>query len=220
METKNIDLSKLSSEELKKLLEKKEQEERNAYKKKKAEYEKNRDALVIGLFNSAKKLHEEMKSVKRMMITKLIGFKEYAKEYADIRSNSKGGFSLRSADGTKKVVYERNVKNEYDERAKEAETLIKEFLADKVRKRDEASYKLITGLMQKNLSGDYSPALIAKLLKHEDDFNDERWSKAMKLFKESYNEVEVSYSVSFYEKDGLGKDRHISLTFSSIPVEE
>ncbi len=213
------DLKSMSSEELKKLLAEKEKEERKEYQRKREKYEKRRNALVLNIHGKAVELHHEMKQVKSKMIKAILDFKREAEKYADIRKDSKGGFSLRSADGNKKIVYERNVRSEYDERAKEAEELIKDFLADKIKKKDLSSYKLISGLMQRNKAGDYSPALIAKLLKHENDFNDDRWSKAMELFKESYREVDVSYSVSFFEKDNMGKDRHISLTFSSIPIE-
>jgi hypothetical protein len=40
----------------------------------------------------------------------------------------------------------------------------------------------------------------------------------MKLFKESFNTRLISMNVSFFEKDGMDKDRLIGLTFSSLPV--
>lgn len=210
------DISKMSSKELEQLLKKKQKQEREEQKRKRKEYEAERNVIVAKMIGEAKDLQGVMIKAKKLFLESLEVFKMKAVEYADIRKNSKGGFSLRSTDGTQRVVYSRNTKFEYDERAGQAEVLIKEFLSDKVKKRDKESYELIVGLMSKNKQGDYSPALIAKLLKHENTFDDERWEKAIQLFKESYREVDVSYSVEFYEKDKTGKDKHISLTFASL----
>jgi len=217
METIAIkDVSQMSAKELQEVLKKKMQEEKADHEKKRKQYEADRNLLVAQMIGQAKELQQLMIGTKKSFMEAIETFQKKAMEYSDINSNSKGGFSLRSSDGSQKVVYERNVKNEYDERAKQAEELIKDFLSDTVKKKDKAIYELITGLMSKNNKGEYSTPLIAKLLKHENEFNDDRWIKAMQFFKESYNEVLISYSVSFYEKTEQGKDEHINLTFASL----
>jgi len=146
-------------------------------------------------------------------------FRELAKEYSDIRSNSKGGFSLRSADGNHKITLNHAAVNEWDERGNNAEQLILEFLKDTVKKRDLATYELITTLLTRNAkSGDFNPASINALLKIEDKFTDERWKRAMTLFKEAYILREVAWSISFFEKDALGKDRELPLSFAAVQV--
>ncbi len=206
----------MSSKELEVLLKKKQEQEKKENEKNKKNYEKYRDDFVSSVVGDAIKLQKELIAKKTKTITAILDFKERAEKYSDVSSKSKGGFGLRSADGTKKIVYNRNVKSEYDERAKQAEELIKEFLIDKVKKKDKATFELIVSLMQKNKKGEYSTSLVSKLLKHENGYNDDRWSKAMTLFKESYNEVEISYSISFYTKDEQGKDQHINLNYSSL----
>lgn len=213
-----IDLSQISTEELEKILLKKQEEQKRKQQKAKEEYEFERDIIVNDLVEAAKLLQQHMITVKQAMMEKILYLKSKAEAYGGINKKSKGGFSVRNADNSMKVVYERNVKNEYDERAQVAEDLIKEFLSDTVKKRDKTSYELITGLLEENKKGDYSPALISKLLKFETTYDDERWKKACKLFKEAYNEVGVSYSVSLYEKNEFDKDELISLTFASLPV--
>jgi hypothetical protein len=214
----NLDLNKLSAEELEQLLAKKRDQQRREAEKKKAEYEASRHDLVVNLAKRAKELSEQLQVFKDMSIKALEGFRQEAQRYGDIRSNSKGGFSLRDASGKYKVSYERNTISEYDERADLAEDLLRDFLGDMIKKRDAKAYEIITGLLERGKAGDYNPAAIAALLKMEDKYTDERWQKAMKLFKESFNTRLISMNVSFFEKDGMDKDRLIGLTFSSLPV--
>lgn len=214
----NIDLSKLSAQELEALLAKKREEDKKDYERRKELYEMKRDIIVNELVTTAKQLHLEMSEFKNFAIQQLEEFRLEAMEYGDIRKNSKGGFSLRNTDGDNKVMYERNTLAEYDERADMAEELLRDFLADMVKKRDAKAYELVTGLLERGKSGKFNPAAIAALLKMEDKYSDERWVKAMKLFKEAYNNRLIAMNVSFYTKDQMGKDTAIPLTFASLQI--
>lgn len=213
-----LDLSKLSNEELAAELAKREGQKKAAAIRLKEVYEHDRNELVEFLVASAKSLHTEMVVFKNIAIEALEAFYDKAKAYGEVRSNSKGGFGLRSSDGLHRVVLERNTKVEYDERANLAEKLIREFLADMVKKRDQKAYEIITQLLQRGKDGNFNPAAVAALIKWEDSYDDERWAKAMQLFKESHNIIVIGMNVSFYRKNGEDKDEAISLTFSSIPV--
>lgn len=217
---KDKKVSDLTSEELKELMAWREKQDQEEKKRQRQYYEEERDRLVDGMVREALELNARMATFKQRVITKLEEFRKLAKQYGDIRSNSKGGFSLRRSDGEMMVVYERNVKSYYDERADLARDLIMEFLRDMVKKHDKNAYEFIIDLMQKNVKGDFNPVMIAKLVKHEDRYSDERWKKAIGLFKEAYQQNEISMSVSFYEKDAQSKDQHISLSLPSIPIEE
>lgn len=213
-----LDLSKLSNEDLAAELTKREGQKKAQLTKLKEVYEYDRNELVEFLLAGATGLHNEMVVFKNIAIEELESFYEKAKAYGDVRSNSKGGFGIRSNDGLHRVVLERNTKVEYDERANLAEKLIREFLSDMVKKRDQRAYEIITILLQRGKDGNFNPASVAALLKWEDSFEDERWQQAMKLFKESHNIIEIGMNVSFYRKNNEDKDEAISLTFSSIPV--
>lgn len=215
-----IDLSQIPAAELEAALEEKRSQERSEYAKKKEAYESERNKMVERLVSVAQALHGDMRMFKQKTITELENFAERAHAYGDIRQHSKGGFSLRNEAGDMKVMYERNVVSEYDERADMAEELLRDFLGDMVKKADTKAYEIITGLLQRGSKGDFNPAAIAALIKMEDKFQDERWVNAMKLFKESYNSRLVAMNVSFYIKDAMGKDDAIKLTFASIPVDE
>ena len=195
------------------LLEKQEKEE---YAAKKKAYEEYRDKMVAELVAEAKLHQAQLINFKVKVMSKLEKFKEKALEYGDIRSHSKGGFSLRTTDQTKMLVFERNSKPEYDERADMAEALIKNFLQDMVRVKDAQTFRTIEALMSRNSKGDFSTSSIASLLKIKDNYDDSRWIKAMKLFEESYRNRIISNSAGFYEKDENGKDEAIKLTFASL----
>lgn len=195
---------------------KKEKEEKLA---KKEAYEKKRDEFVYSMVKRAIVLHNEMKYFKKYCLEELEKMREEANDYGDIRSNSKGGFSLRHRETQEMVSLDRNSVPEYDERAAMAEGLIKEFIEDKVKKKDMQTYRTIMALLERNKQGDLTPSRVASLLKVRDNYDDERWKKAMELFEESFRIREISYSVSFFTKDNMGKDKAIALTFASIPVD-
>jgi len=210
-------LKQLSDEELESLIADRRKARKEQDRLARESYESLRDEMVKDLSHKAMKLHEQMVALKKEALTRLEEFRNTAREYGDIRSNSKGGFSLRTTDQSLMMTYDRNTKSEYDERATLAESLLKEFLEDKVKTRDKKAYRTIVSLLTRNRkTGQYNPVSINSLLSIEDNYDDERWIRAMKLFKESYNNIFISMSVSFYRKDDQDKDQLIPLTFASL----
>ena len=209
-------LENLSSADLEKLLAEKKKQEKEQRQKLKLEYEAKRDAMVSKMVALAIEQHKKLKEFKEQAMAQVEEFRELTKTYGDIKSNSKGGFGLRTKDQKYMMVLDRNTKPEYDERAGMAEQLLKEFLEDKVKKHDLKVYRTISALMERNKKGDYTPARIASLLKIKDNYDDHRWTKAMELFEESFQNRTVSMSLSFYMKDETGKDQLISLSFPSL----
>jgi len=214
-----IDLSNLSAADLEAALKEKRDQERREREARKAEYEAERHDLVMRLVKRAQELSEQLTEFKTVAVLQLDEFRKRADEYGDIRSNSKGGFSIRNANGTYKVAYERNVVSEYDERADIAEELLRDFLGDMVKKRDAQAYEVITGLLERGKKGDFNPAAVNALLKMKDKYSDQRWVKAMNLFIESFNTRLISMNVSFFKKNSMDKDVLIPLTFASIEPE-
>lgn len=213
-----IDLNQVTTAQLEAMLAEKKKEDKQKRLKEREAYEADRDQLVNQLVARAKVLNDQMRDFKQYAIDQLEAFREKANDYGDIRKNSKGGFSLRHRATSEMVSLDRNSIPEYDERAAMAEGQLKEFLEDKVKKKDLATYRTIMALMERNKQGDLTPSRIASLLKVRDNYDDERWQKAMQLFEESFRIREISYSVSFFRKDSMEKDQAIVLTFASIPV--
>lgn len=216
MTDQKTNLSKLSTAELEAALKERKKEEAQERATKKVAYEAKRDEMVTILVNTAEEVRDILQVFKNECYDFFEKFRTEAKEYGDVRSNSKGGFSLRSSDGTMMARLERNVIHEFDERADMALELIKEFLETTIKKRDLQTYRMIAKLVERNKSGDLRPERVASFLEIKDNYSDERWVKAMNLLTESYREREVSWNVSFYRKDEFGKDQPITLTFSSL----
>jgi len=214
--TSSTNVSHLSSKDLEKLWKETKRRERLEKEKKKKQYEELRDSLVAYMVTNAIDLHTQLKEFKKECHNKFEAFRQHALEYGEIRSDSKGGYSLRTADNKMLARLERNVVHEYDERADLALGLLREFLEEKVKKKSLAAYQTIITLIEKNKSGDLKPELMAKLAKIRNSWQDEKWHKALDLLEESYREREVSYNVSFFLKDELGKDQPVVLTFSSL----
>lgn len=218
MQENTIDLSKIPTSELEAYLAEKKKQERAEKVKRRKHYEATRDTLTAQLVARAAVLNAQMRDFKQYAIDALEEFREMANEYGEIRKNSKGGFSLRHQESGEMVSLDRNSVPEYDERASMAEELLKEFLEDKIKKRDLQTYRTINALMARNKQGDLIPSRIASLISIKDNYDDPRWHKAIQLYEESFRIREISYSVSFYRKDSMQKDQAIVLTFASIPV--
>ncbi len=211
-----MDLSNITSAELEKLLAEKKKQEKEAYLAKKTDYESYRDSMVKQYTTEAECLNKKLAEFKGRVMNFMEEFGEKARQYGDVKGNSKGGYGLRDTNQNYYMVYEYNSRPEYDERVLLAETLIKEFLEEMVKKANIKTYNTINALMSRNNKGDFSPARISPLLKIKDNYDDPRWVRAMQLFEESSLIRSISNSVSFFKKDENGKDERISLSFPSI----
>ncbi|MCF8327166.1 MAG: DUF3164 family protein [Bacteroidales bacterium] len=220
MTKQNYDVTQMTEEELEELLKAKREHKRKEQQRKREHYEQYRDQMTTEMVKVAKDLHDKMKEFKRQCMENMEHLREEAKRYGEISAKSKGGFSLRNQETGDKVVYERNVKTEYDERADIAAGLIWDFLGDKVKKRSKEDFNMISGFLAKNNAGDFNPTMIGRLLANRNNYSDERWVKAMDLFEESHNTVLISMNISFMRKNSAGKDVAIPLTFSSIALDE
>lgn len=193
--------------------------EREDRLKARAAYENERDTMVAQLVARAKVLNAQMRDFKQYAMNQLEDFRETANDYGDIRSNSKGGFKLRHRNTGEMVSLDRNSLPEYDERAAMAEELLKDFLETTIKKKDLQTYRTLHALMARNKQGDLIPSRIASFISIKDNYDDERWRRAIQLYEESFRIRKISYSVSFFRKDDMQKDQAIVLTFASIPVD-
>ncbi len=216
-----IDLTKLSAKELKQLLKKKEAQERKEYEEKKRKYEEYRDKMVIEIIKEAERINKELEGFKTRVFKELDKFRKYAEKYGDIKKSSKGGFGLRTSDGKYLVRLKRDSVIEFDERADLAMSLIHDFLKDKIYKKDRKAYEIIMGLLARNKKGDLDIRRVLILLKMKNQYDDERWNKAIKLLEESTTNRQISYGLVFYKRDETtGKDEPISLSLPTIKIKE
>lgn len=213
-------VDEMTADELKALLDQKQKEEREQRDKERKGYELHRNKLVVDLCQHAKMISSQLQAFKTTSIAKMRGFYEIMQKYGNVRKTEagRGSFKLKSDDGQYEVLFQNHVNYKFDERAKAAEAKLKEFMGDFVRKRDRKLYDLVMSLLERNsVTGDYDIKLISRLYKMEDQFDDERWKEAIRLFKESYTEHGSAFYVRFYERsEHSGRMDLIDLNFSSV----
>lgn len=214
---RKVNVDNLSTDQLEKLLQKRKAKEAKELEAKRKEYENNRELLIKSSMTIAQRIHDDMKSFKQDLFKGVENFYDLMKEYGDVKKMNKGNFSIKSHDGQFKLEVSKNITFAFDERGDQAETLVKEFLQDKIKKNDKVAYELITSLLERDKkSGKFDPRNIHKLYAYETKFQDERFQKAMRLFKEAYTEQKTCQYVRFFQMNDNGKYEAIGLNFSSI----
>jgi hypothetical protein len=219
MSTQTVEkpVSEMSSKELEQLyLSRKKAEKRKRDKERKA-YIEDRDANILEAIEAAEELAELLKYFKEGLAELMVKQHEKLASYGDIRSNSKGGFSITNADGDMRIVRRRDTEPTWDERAEKGVLLLKDFLGDVVKKRDVKTYDLLMGFMIRNENGDLEHSRVMELLKHDDFSTDNRWVEGIKLVKEGYSNVMKGYGYQLLHRPAEGdKWQNINLSFSSL----
>ncbi|MBL6448548.1 DUF3164 family protein [Fulvivirga sp. 29W222] len=210
------ELDQLTDDQLEQLLEKRRKTKQRKEEARRKKYEQDRENLIKDLTKEAVEISIEIKHFKRDAFNKMDQFYEVMKQYGDIKPNSKGGFSIENAEGTLKIKYSSQTRKGFDERADMAEQKLKSFLERFVKVRAKETYKLVLQLLERTHSGDFDDKLIMKLWNMENDFDDEDWREAIKLFKESYNPKETTRYINFYQRNDKGQWELINLNFASI----
>ena len=213
---KSTDINELSDEQLQELL-----NERKAVKQKEADekrkdYEDTREKILQTFGMAAATFSHELASFKLDALQSLKSFRETMLEYGDLRRGeaNKGSFEIKNDHF--KIVFSTQINKGFDERSEMAEDKLKIFLETFVKKRDLKLHGLIMGLLERNTSGDLDINNINRLYKMENDFDDENWREAIRLFKESYNPTQSKEYVRFFVKGEQGEWSHLNLNFASI----
>lgn len=215
-ETITKDASEMTLKELEQLVKTRKASEKKKLEKEKAAYEKERDTKVFDLVNTARIMSKELEEFKTMCHISMDQQAVKLAEYGMIRSNSKGGFTVKNTDDTLRVTRRRDTEPTWDERSVKAQELIKDFLGDTIKKRDIKLYEILLGFIERNANGDLEYSRVMDLYKHEDKFDDPRWKEGLRLIKESFSNHLKGYGYEFKVKDEHGKWQNILLNFSSL----
>jgi len=218
METKTvITVDQMSTEELQAYLAERRKEEIAEMNRKRTNYEKYVEQNTSRLVRKALKLNTILTLFFQNSTTVLEEMRDRLNEYGAIRSNSKGGFTLKTNDGQYKIVYRYSTTCDWDERAEKAEELLKDFLFDVLKKRDKEMFEVILGLIEKNNEGKLELSRIQTLYAKESLFDDPRWVEAIRLFKESFHPVDSKMRLEFYKRSVVSKKwEPIVLNISSL----
>lgn len=194
----------------------KKEKERKAREIERKAYEKDKDVTVDDGFEEAFELANALARFKNKMHVVMEAKKKHLETYGSIRSSSKGGFSLIHSNGQRQIKRRRDTNPIWDERASKAIELLKDFLLDKVKKRDKKVFEMLMGFLEKNQAGDWEFSSAMQMISHEDLFDDPRWLEGIRLLKEGYSLGFKAFSYEFKQKDAHGKWKSLNLNFSSL----
>ncbi len=212
-----IDLTQVSAADLKQALEEKTKSEKQAQERERKKYEADRDHDMSELIQEAVLVSQSLKKFKDKAHSMLERHAIKLSEYGKIRSNSKGGFSLKNKKGDIKIRRRRDTQPSWDERSEKAIELIRDFLHDTVKKRDKKLFEILYSFIARNQKGDLEYSKVMHLLSHEDKYDDPRWVEGLKLIKQSYSNHLKGYQYDFEVlNENTGKFTRLDLNFSSI----
>lgn len=204
----------LSVEELEKLLATRKEEQRLLRISKVKAYEELKEQSIQELFKLATDVEGVLSSFKKEAFEKKQVMEDLLKEYTESNNEITDNYQLISKCGTKKIRFTKQAIGIFDERSKQAETMIQEFVTEKVTDVDVQA--LILSLLRRK-NGQIDPKRVAELYKMQDNFADEKWQKGLELLKESYTIVNSKDYITFYTKSETDNSwKLINLNFSSV----
>lgn len=212
----NKNPEELTDEQLEEILKKRKEARAKKEERERKKYVTDRDNSIRYMMANATDLNEALTRFKQECHDRMEQAALKLEEYGEMRSNSKGGFSITSEDGNLRVTRRRDTIPSFDERSEKAIELIKEFLGDTVKKRDKDLYDILIDLLARNQNQDLEYSEVMKLLKHENTFDDPRWNEGLRLIKESYSNHLKGYAYEFKLKKPDGKWQTLPLNFSSL----
>lgn len=218
--SEQINIDQLNEEQLAKLQEQlaaKQAKARKEKEKAKAQYEKQRDRSIKQITGRARSLSELLKEFKAVISAEMESQHQALTEYGEIRSNSKGGFSITSSCGTMRVSRTRDTVPFWDERGIKAVSILKDVLEEIGKKRDKDLYNILMSFLAKNDKGELEYSRVLILEQHRNAFADDpRWIPALDLLLESYQINLRGYGYEVKVKNPEGKWDQINLNFSSL----
>jgi DNA-binding TFAR19-related protein (PDSD5 family) len=184
--------------------------------KAKTAYEKQRDKTIRQVVDKARIIQNNLANFKSLIAREMEQQNVALTEYGEIRSNSKGGFSITSSCGTMRVTRTRDTEPFWDERGSKAVAMLKDFLEETAKKRDKDLFEILMGFLSRNEKGDLEYAKVFMLLKHRNAFSDPRWIEGLNLLEESFQVNLRGYGYEIKVKNPEGKWENITLNFTAL----
>lgn len=206
-----------SAAELKAAWKKAQADEKAAKSNAKAKYEKDRDGFIVDTVQRMEQLSDLSRDLKTKSIA--TGTELRDKMYKALGREPKEGvdsYTVTTNDGTMKVVIETQFRCEYDETSTAAIDTIRQVLREKFEGRNKGMYGIIDGILLKNNKGDYDERLVAKLRKHEEAVDDQRFSEALTILANAYKPTTSQTYIRAYRRDTTNKWREVTMNWSSM----
>lgn len=214
METAVETAKEMTDEQLEQLLNERRARKVAIENEKRSAYEALKESMIYDLVTTALELQKQVQAFKNKSFEDMRTVYDLLKEYANRSEDDKGNFQIISKDGTKKILFSRQDSGFFDERSKQAERHIIDFVnaqfADELATKD-----LISSLLERK-RGNLDIKLVQKLYAMEDRFDSENWKQGLKLLKESWQSGDSKFYVNFYVKNENDEWKHVNINFSSL----
>lgn len=216
--SEQVDISKMSTEQLEELLRQKKAEDQKAAEARRNAYESLKNGVINTIEGKVRQAVDIVRELHDSVVNETGAFYETMKEYGMLKSTEQRSYTLQN-DRFKIEVKSNKIKG-FDERADIAASRLIEFLNSWIRGRSNGEsdpmYRLAMAMLERNRYGDLDYKSISKLYEMESQFNNPEYSAIMQLFKES-NVVEgAAINFYFYEKDKLGNWRRLEPSFNRM----
>lgn len=208
-------VEQMSTQELEQFLAERKRKENERKAAERKAYEEIREDLINDLHAGAEKVQSLLTEFKKVAFSGLADFYELLCSQTNRSEESKGNFKIVSADGLRKIEFNRNDAGYFDERADMGEKHIIEFVSEKFAN-DEDTKALVLNLLERK-KGKLDIKLVQRLYKMEDRFDDHNWKTGIQLLKESWQIGDAKFYVNFYKKDESGEAwQHIALNLANV----
>ena len=178
--------------------------------------DKDRDAVVRGLVEAAKKTSADLFAFKLTAMNVVSDFVARSLAEYDVKhGGKKGNITLLSFDGKYKVVRSMQESIVFDERLQAAKAKIDECVKAWSKGSNDHIKVLVNSAFQVDKTGTINVSRILNLRTYKID--DERWLLAMKAIGDSMNVASTKPYIRFYERDDLsGNYSPISLDVAAL----
>lgn len=211
------DLNDAERKQLMNQLAAEEKAERKMQANKRAKYEKYREARIQKAIKGVMRIEKTMSDFKTELSSMMEDQHDELNEFGLIPSKSKGGFSIISKDGNFKITRSRDTDPKWDETAHKGVELIQEFLLEEgASSAKPGIFNLLMGLISKNEAGELEYSKVMQFIKHEAEFDGDKWREGLRLIKQGYSIDFKKFAYQFYKKDKEGKFKAISINFSNL----
>jgi hypothetical protein len=215
----NVDLSKVSVEELEQLIEQKKEEKRKAALERREAYEGLRNEMLGNVEQKVRTLGTDIEVFHTHVVTETKAFQSIMSDYGQLR-NGDAQMNYKIRNEFFMIEVRTNKVKKFDERADVAAKRLIEFLQKWIKSSEkgteDAMYQLTITLLERNRYGDLDYKSISKLYDFEDRFDDVEYSEIMRLFKESNIVEGTATNFYFYEKTKLGVWKKIEVSFNRL----
>lgn len=131
-----------------------------------------------------------------------------------IEGEKKKGMTLYLYDGSMCVRRTYRDRTAYDESIGAAETLVKEWLAEKTAEAGPEVQALIASAFEKNKEGDIRRSEMVRLRSHK--FEDERWTRAMQIIAEAEQVLATACYFTVMIQDARGEYQPLPLDLAAV----